>query len=173
MGNFYTNVTLPGASFDSVVDVMRSLNRDAHVDGDGKVVIVYDRLTDEQDTEILAALAERLATDTNGIAFAVLNHDDDILWFQLYRRDVLVAEYASEGGPRTAVRAMGRTLGCPSAALRLWYVLHRPYVFQIDRHEALNRIIGFPEATLLGFTYIDRGERTDDMSQGRIIRLSR
>lgn len=50
------------------------------------------------DTGILAALADDLSSSLDTRAFAVLNHDDDVLWFQLYDRGTLVAEYANRGG---------------------------------------------------------------------------
>jgi hypothetical protein len=173
VGNFYTSITLRGASADRVVQVMTDLGRDAYVFSDDRTVVVYDRESEEQDTEVLAALAERLATETSCVAFAVLDHDDDVLWFQLYDRDELVAEYCNRIGPRPRARAMARALGCASAWLKLWFVLRRPYVTQIYRHIAINDIAGFPEATILGYRYIDRGERTDDMAAGKLVKLPR
>lgn len=171
VGNFYTSITLRNAQFDSVVREMRALNRESYVYSDGSVSIVYDRETEKQDTTILAALAEHLADRLGTKAFAVLDHDDDVLWFQLYDGKDLVTEYCNQNGPTTDIRALARSLTDGRSRLRLWYILRRPYVFQVNRHIALNKLFGFPEASILGYEYIHRGERTDDMTGGQLVRV--
>lgn len=159
MGNFYTNVSLKNVSAPSVAAVMEALHRESYVLQTGADCIVYDRDSESQDTEVLAALAEHLATELDTVAFAVLNHDDDILWFQLYDRSELVAEYANQGGPRTKVGPLVKTLGAPSQLLRIRFELARPYVFQVDRHEKLVGLLGLPIAAVgSGFGYIQRDE---------------
>jgi hypothetical protein len=126
MGHFYTNVTVVGASASAAARELAALGREAYVADLGRTCVVYDRESEKQDTQVLAALAERLATRLDARAFAVLDHDDDLLWFQLYDRDALVAEYANRGGPRTDVRALCRVLGRPGAVLAVWLLLHGP-----------------------------------------------
>jgi hypothetical protein len=101
----------------------------------------------------------------------VLDHDDDILWFQVYHGSELVTEYCNRGGPRTKVRKLVEALG--GSALRVWWLLKRPYIAQIYRHAALSQVFGFPEECLLGYEYIHRGERTDDMNEGMLRHITR
>ncbi len=171
MGNFYTNITLQDSDAQAVAAEMEALNRESYVFSNGYICVVYDKESESQDTSILAALAETLATKRNTVAFAVLNHDDDVLWFQLYRRSELLTEYSSTGGPATNIRKLVDALG--GSALRVWWLLKRPFVFQIHRHQALNRIFRFPEASLLGYTYVHRGERTDDMNEATMLLQTR
>ena len=159
MGNFYTSVSLKNATAAAAASEMRSLNRDAYVLQAGLDVVVFDREADRQDTEVLAALAEHLATRLDTLSFAVLNHDDDVLWFQLYNRTELVTEYANRGGPRARVWALVTALASPKKCLPVWLTLHRPYLFQVFRHRRLVRQLGLPLASVgSGFDYIARGE---------------
>ena len=136
MGNFYTNITMVGAAAGAAASELEALGREAFVADLGQACVVYDRECEKQDTEVLAALAERLATRLDARAFAVLDHDDDLLGFQLYEGATLVAEYANRGGPRTGVRALCRALGRPGAALAVWLLLRRPFLFQVCRDAA-------------------------------------
>jgi hypothetical protein len=88
MGSFYTNITVLSAGGPAVVEELRGLGREALVADLGSACVVYDRECDEQDTAVLAALAGRLAERLPGTAFAVLNHDDDVL-FQIERHQRL------------------------------------------------------------------------------------
>lgn len=171
MGNFYTNITLRNVAMESVIAEMRELDRESYVYGGGGVSIVYDSETEKQDTSILSALAEHLATRLSTTAFAVLDHDDDLLWFQLFRQNELLAEYANVAGPPTNVTALATTLATKWSWFRLWFILRRPFIAQISRHVALNKVFGFPEACILGYEYLHRGERTDDMAKGQLVHI--
>jgi hypothetical protein len=171
MGNFYTNVSLPGVHRSIVADVLRELGRTAIVVQDGPHCVVYDRESDDQDASVLAALAEHLSIRLKSLAFAVLNHDDSILWFQLYRGDELVAEYANvPQAPRTRVRALCETLGARSR-FRVWWTLKRPYLFQVERHRRLTELLGLPSASVAaGFNYVSQGEIPDGIEPHHIER---
>lgn len=171
MGNFYTNITLTGAPAAAAVAELTALGREAWVADVGPGCVVYDRRCEDQDTEVLAALAEHLATRLSTRAFAVLNHDDDVLWFQLYDGADLVAEYANSGGPRTRVGALCRALGV-RGRLAVWWLLRRPFVFQVSRHARLARRLGLPDASVgYGFTYLERGERPSGLAADRLRRV--
>jgi len=174
MGNFYTNVSLRNATAVAAADAMRELNRDAFVVQCGNDAVVFDKETDDQDTEILAALAEHLAVNLNSTAFAVLNHDDDILWFQVYHGSELVAEYCNRGGPWTKVEALCGIWGANASRLSVWLALHRPYLFQVWRHEKLVRLLGLPIASVgSGYNYITRGELPYDTQTDQLIQVRR
>jgi hypothetical protein len=168
MGNFYTNITLARPAAAAVAE-LSTLGRDAYVADAGAHCVVYDRECDKQDTQILSALAEHLATRLDTRALAVLNHDDSILWLQLYAGAGLVAEYASRGGPRTDVRALCRTLGRAGDVVAVWLLLRLPFLFQVWRHARLVRRLGLPEAAVgFGFDYLARGEAPDGVTLRRV-----
>ena len=174
MGSFYTNITLMNATAFAAMREIVTLGRDAFVADVPPGCVVYDRHCETQDTEVLAALAERLASRLDALALAVLNHDDDVLWLQLYDRADLVTEYSNSGGPTTRVRALCRTLGRPSQAFPVWFLLHRPFVFQVSRHRRLVRRLGLAEAAVgFGFTYLERGESPPGLAQDRLVRVGR
>ena len=172
MGNFYTNITVRGAEPGRTVNVLRDLGREAYVVELNRYSVVFDRQCEDQDTHIVAALAEHLATKLKAIAFAVLNHDDDILWFQLYEQSELVAEYANRGGPRTNVRALCRVFGRPGEIVPLWLLLRRPFLFQVNRHQRLARRLGLPEASVgTGFNYLSRSELPAGVTLDQLIHV--
>lgn len=172
MGNFYTNITVLGHGATDCVKILNDLGRDAYVVEVNECSVVYDRECDEQKEEVLAALSEHFATCLDTITFGVLNHDDDILWFQLYDRSDLVAEYANRYGPRTNILALCRTLSKSRDFLTVWWLLHRPFLFQVSRHYRLVKHFGLPEASVSsGYTYISRGDTPIGVSEENIIRV--
>src|ERR1017187_6166492 len=92
MGNFYTNYTLRGPSQQSVAAALAGRSAIVTPAQDG-CVVVFDEESDEQNQEIIAELASRLSGELRCSLLAVLNHDDDILWYQLYLSGELVDEY--------------------------------------------------------------------------------
>ena len=46
--------------------------------------VVFDSQSDQQDEKIISALGQMLSGQLNCSMLAILNHDDDILWYQLY-----------------------------------------------------------------------------------------
>jgi hypothetical protein len=159
-GNFYTNISVHGIPTEQIFDIIRDLNRRAYVAAAGNGwSIIYDQECDRQDTHILSALADHLASRTGGTALAVLNHDDDVLWFQLFHGQELVSEYASSGGPRTRVADLCRILGHAAATPVVWSILRVPMILEIFRHRFLAKKLGLPLASVgSGFDYIARGE---------------
>jgi hypothetical protein len=175
MGNFYTNITVRGVKADRTVGVLRDLGREAYLVELNGDTIVFDRQSESQDTEILAALGEHLATKLEASAFAVLNHDDDLLWFQVYDHSELVAEYANRGGPRTNVHALCRVFNRPKDTkniIAVWLLLRRPFLFQVNRHRRLARRLGLPEASVgSGFDYLSRGEVPPGVTLDQVIHV--
>jgi hypothetical protein len=97
MGNFYTNYTLKGPSQPEVANLLAGRSAIVTPAGDGHVV-VFDEESDEQNPEVIAELASRLSGELQCPLLAVLNHDDDILWYQLYLNGDLKDEYDSTPG---------------------------------------------------------------------------
>lgn len=158
MGNFYTNYTIRGASQSAVVSALSG--RTAVVTPpDQDCVVVFDEESDEQDEEVLPALASRLSRECSAPVLVVLNHDDDILWFQLYRDGELADEYDScpdyfEGEADSLPKPAGGNAeqlcntfssGTPAEVekiLRTSSFDKDGYVFAVQRHEALCAALG-------------------------------
>lgn len=97
MGNFYANYTLKGATQSAVADALsgrRCIVTPAH----NGTVVVFDEDSDEQDQDLVSGFAAELSAGFNCPVFAVLNHDDDVLWCQLFINGVLEDEYDSAPG---------------------------------------------------------------------------
>lgn len=180
MGNFYVNYTLRGPGQSAVAAVLAG--RSAVVTpAQDNCVVVFDEESDEQNQEIIAELASQLSGKLRCPLLAVLNHDDDILWYQLYLSGELVDEYDSapgyfdtedeetamrgpEGGDAKklcaafetdAVAEVERSLRKPSAE-------DNGYVFAVERHDDLVGALGIPSFGV-GFSF--RSFSNDDMPE--------
>lgn len=80
MGNFYVNYTLRGPS---QADVAKALaGRRARVTPMHKnCVVAFDEASDSQNRNEIVKLAAKLSKKLKCAVLAVLNHDDDILWY--------------------------------------------------------------------------------------------
>src|SRR5579859_7809756 len=97
MGHFYVSYTLRGPDPKSVAAVLAG--RSAIVSpSQANGVVVFDKESDEQDDKIIAELSSWLSGQLTCPLLAVLNHDDDILWYQLYLNGDLMDEYNSTPG---------------------------------------------------------------------------
>ena len=97
MGNVYTNYTLRGASQQRVARALagrKAIVTTAQHD----CVVVFDEQSDEQNLEYISELATRLSREFSCSVLAVLNHDDDILWYRLYENGEMSDEYDSSPG---------------------------------------------------------------------------
>lgn len=99
MGNFYTNITLRGASHDRITRLLSAWGERAYVSPMlNECIVVYPASTESQDVGLLNALAARLSTEASCPALAVLNHDDDVLAYWLFVRGRLLDSYDSSPG---------------------------------------------------------------------------
>lgn len=190
MGNFYTNIVVANASQSAVARLLSELGRIAIVSPaiDGRVV-VYDQECDRQDVVALSSLAATLSKQLNCPAWAVLNHDDDILAYELYVDGALVDEYDStpdyfdpsqpsepKGGD--AAKLAG-AFGCAAASATIESALRRSsygdegYVVAAERHADLARALGIPpEVVCLGYNYLEAGAVPDGVSIEQFVRVS-
>jgi hypothetical protein len=97
MGNFYTNCTLRGVTQRAAADVLGG-RACVVTPVDKGTVVVFDEESDEQDRQVIASLAAELSGKLRCSLLVVMNHDDDVLWYQLYADGRLVDEYDSSPG---------------------------------------------------------------------------
>lgn len=177
MGNFYTNITLRTNDQDSVVDYLNRASRSAFVSPVYQgYVCVFDEVCDSQDDREISALSSALSKRLKCPAIAVLNHDDDIFWYQVYDNGVLVDSYDScpgyfagaiSGGPGGSKRPVG---GNPAKLCQLFVtpedrqeeiraILSGPATFAVERHMALFETLGLPTFSVgAGYNYIEEGD---------------
>lgn len=96
MGNFYTNFTVMGCEAEAVVSLAQELRREAFIIDAGRGdVILYDAICDDQDTEEIVRLGEKLSSKLALPILAALNHDDDHLLLWIFYGGKQVAFYDS------------------------------------------------------------------------------
>ena len=152
MGNFYTNVTSRGPAQSDLAGLLRSLGRSAFLTPTtGGFTVICDRECENQDTDLLASLALTVSSHLDCPAWAVLNHDDDVLWYQLFDRGNLADAYISsrewwedpsEPPPQGNSEILCTLMGNPGDQAQVKKILARSsgvlgYLFEIRRHEEL------------------------------------
>lgn len=176
MGNFYTNITLRGSSQDEIAEYLTEQNRAAYVSPTvNNCTVVYDEECESQDADILADLASSLSRRFKCPALAVLNHDDDILWYKLFEAGQLTDEYDScpdyfgadagelsmpEGGD---ARKLCSAFDAEQNQSEVERILRAPnpdaYLFAFERHEDLAKALGIPTFSVgCGYNYIQEDE---------------
>lgn len=176
MGNFYTNIILRGSSQESIAEYLDRQNRNAYVSPTvNGCTVVYDEQCESQDTPILEGLAANLSKQFVCPALAILNHDDDILWYKLYDSGQFVDEYDSSpsyfdtsateiAAPKGGVaQVLCRVFKAENNLAEVEKILRAPqpdrYVFAIERHEELARALGIPNFSVgCGYNYIQEDE---------------
>lgn len=187
MGNFYTNYTLKGPSQRTVAAALAG--RSAIVTpAQGGCVVVFDEQSDDQDSEVIAELASRLSQELRCPVLAVLNHDDDIFWYQLYLSGELTDQYDSSPGyfdPEAEPSApeggdaqqLCNVFGVTSV-VEVERILRRSsfgedgYTFAFERHSDLARALGIPSYGVgAGFRYVSSGEFPEGLEEENLIRV--
>jgi len=191
MGNFYASYTLRGPGQQSIATALAG--RSAFVTSAHKgCVVVFDEESDGQNGEIIAELASRLSGQFRCPLLAVMNHDDSILWYQLYLSGELVDEYNSAPGyfeTEDEEAAMAGPEGgdagklCAAfgsdAVAEVEAILRKPgadtdgYVFAVERHGDLAGALGIPSFGVgAGFGTISSGELPDELDESALARTS-
>src|SRR6185312_2270692 len=83
MGNFYVNYTIRDVTQVELAAVMAGRRAIVSPESNGEVV-VFDKASDRQDQKQITWLGAKLSGDLRRAVLRVLNHDDDILWYQLH-----------------------------------------------------------------------------------------
>ena len=174
MGNFYTNLVVRGPSQQAVANELKGRNALLSPPLDGYIV-VFDEQCEKQDPEVVARLAARLSKAFSCPVLASMNHDDDVLWLQLYSDGRLVDEYNSSpsyfdpkakpsdpkgGDARVLCAAFASTNADQvESVLRKSSFTDNGYAFAIERHADLAGALGLPRCVAGGgFQYITEGE---------------
>ena len=184
MGNFYTNYTLRGPSQQSVANVLAGRSAIVTPAQDG-CVVVFDEESDEQNSEVIAELAAKLSGNLNCPLLAVLNHDDDIFWYQFYLNGELLDEYnsspnyfgESEEGPETSAPAGGDAKKLCSAfeaksVAKVEHILRDKdgYTFAVERHADLVDALGIPSFGVGAcFENFSGGELPEELSADDLV----
>lgn len=186
MGNFYTNFTLRGPSQKAVATALSGRAVFVTREHNG-CVVVFDEQSDNQDTQVIAELGSDLSCKFNCPVFAVLNHDDDILWYLLYEGGHLVDEYDSTPGyfdpnaepspPKGGdAGKLCRAFGV-NAVMDVDRILHTStfeddgYAFAFERHADLARALGLPSFVAGGgFRGISEGELPEGLDESDLLR---
>lgn len=187
MGNFYTNYTLRSPSPQAIVSALAGRSAIVTPAQDG-CVVVFDEESEEQDTEIISRLASRLSSDLQCTVLAVLNHDDDIFWYQLHQSGELADEYDSSPGyfdeeeePSAPAGGDAQKLCSAfgsSAVAEVESILRKSsfdedgYTFEFERHTDLVRALGIPSFGVgAGFEYVSRGELPEGLDEDSLVRM--
>ena len=187
MGNFYVNYTVRGPSQRAVADALAG--RSAIITpAKNSCVVVFDQQSDDQDMEVIAGLASDLSGELRCPVLAILNHDDDILWYQLHDKGELVDEYDSSPGyfdsdaePTGPSGGDARKLCTAFASanvadvesiLRKSSLDEDGYAFAIERHSGLVSALGMPPfAVGGGYGYISDGELPEGLAESDLIKV--
>lgn len=159
MGNFYANVTLRGPAQTQIAGACEALELKAFVSPtvDG-LTVVCDQISDAQGDN-WAVSARNLSIHLNCPALAALNHDDDVLVYELYLNGRLADEYNCQpgyfedseeesapigGDPQLLCKAFGMP-GDPREVARVLRAEGTgEFPFAVDRHGALLKALGCP-----------------------------
>lgn len=171
VGNFYTNITLRTTDQDAVVDYLNRAGRTTFVSPVFQgYVCVFDEVCDSQDDREISGLTKALSARLKCAAISVLNHDDDIFWYQVYENGEVVDSYDScpgyFAGGGASLKPSG---GTPEVLCRVFAasgreedlksILTGPATFAVERHMAMFETLGLPTFSVgAGYTYIEEGD---------------
>jgi hypothetical protein len=188
MGNFYTNYTLRGPSQEAVAKALAGRSAIVTREQDG-CLVVFDEQSDEQDQAAISDLASRLSQEFGCPVLAVLNHDDDIFWYQLYLAGQLADEYDSSPGyfdPSAEPSAPaggdaqklcsafgGNDVAKVESVLRKSSFDEGGYTFAVERHTDLAVALGIPLFGVgAGFRYVADRELPEGLAEDDLVRVT-
>jgi len=91
MGHFYVNITTRKAPAGEIVNFLKAKGLTAFViGGPGDYCTIYEEGCDAQDTDYLSSLLNEISSRFSCPAVGIINHDDDILAYELWANGVIV-----------------------------------------------------------------------------------
>ncbi len=173
MGNFYTSFTILTADHDRVVEAMKGRKSAISACMNG-FTVVWDAECEKQDDKVISAVGLRLSKALSAPVLAVLNHDDDILWYWLFSPEGKLDEYNSAPGyfegdelpPRGGDAFLLVRTMAPSASVQSVDTIlqNRGYVFAFERHADLLAALSMPPFAATGYKHISRGDVPDGLT---------
>lgn len=177
MGSFYTSHMVRGPSQAEVLAFLRG--RPAYVSqSQNGVVTVLDQACESQNGAALSAVASGLSEHFRCAVLAVLNHDDDVLYFELYANGGKTDEYnsapayfddeADDDEPRGGDAARLAAAFGASDVERIEAVLRSAeYVFAFQRHLDLGEALCFPPCSIgIGYRGLAGGDLPPECPEG-------
>lgn len=189
MGNFYVTFSVKHADAQAVADVLRAGKRSAYVAPPARgYVVVYDEDSDSQNAEAVARVGKLLSRKLEAPVLAVMNHDDDVLYYWLFEGGKEVDGYDScpdyfgedededepPGDTGGDAETLCRVLGVPEAVRKVDAILHgeESSPFAVMRHAALAEALGLPKASVgMGFRYVENGELPEGVTKDQLLRV--
>ena len=187
MGNFYANYTIKGASPQAVIDAFSARTGFVAPEDNG-CIVVYDEQTDMMNAPH-EAIAAKISGTLGCVVLGVGNHDDDVLFYQLFENGEKTDEYNSypdyfdagdedSGGPSGGLaEILCRAFGSSETA-RIADILgftgsgsgDDRYLFAVDRHPDLVKALGACEyAVGFGYRYVSGGEYPPTLGAGDFV----
>jgi hypothetical protein len=170
LGNFYVNFSIKTVDGRHVAELLRGRRAFITTPVAGWT-LAGDEIADMQHGPTIEELSELLSRQLHTYAFTVLDHDDDILVYWLYKNGDQIDYYDSnphyfDGGDTLPSPSGGQAEKLcaafgSTAVAEVEKILGEPdgYVFAYERHLDLMKALGFPDVTVgLGYTYVSNGE---------------
>jgi hypothetical protein len=164
MGAFYVNYTVRVTDQKSAVKALAGKKAFVSPEQNGSVV-TCEQESDKQDEKTIAKLATELSRRLHCTVFAVLLHDSDILWYQLYLDGKLSDQYNSTpdywsakpepSGPAGGdAKQLCAAFACTEVAAveRILRATWQTYPDAMSRHADLVQALGLPDFAV-GFGY--------------------
>ncbi len=171
------NYTVKGADQNSIARALTGRKAFVSPERNG-YIFVFDEESDNQDQRAIGKLAEQLSASLKSTILTVLNHDSDILWYQLYEGGTLIDEYNStpdywssksepappEGGDAKRLCASFNCNDVPEVE-RILRLSWKEYPDATIRHADLFRALDLPGLAVgYGFGAIAHGHLPEGLS---------
>lgn len=187
MGNFYVNITTRKAKTEDILNYLKANELSAYlIEGPEEYCTIYEEICDDQETGHISNLLKEISQEFNCSAIGMLNHDDDILAYELWSNGKKVDEYDScpgyfsgdddrfdpEGGDAKLLSDLMGNGGNVEAIEKILKATgDEGYVFAVERHDALAKAVGLPNHSVgYGFRYISGGDIPQDIKEENILK---
>ena len=181
MGAFYGNITLKGPSQREIAQALQG-RRAVVAPSFGAYTVAFDSICDDQDTDAIQALTARISGEMLCTALAVIVHDDDVLWYSLYRDGELADCYNSRpnyfdsesdgpaAGPKGGIASQLSSIFGVDKEEEVETVLRKEYVFETERHKDLVKLLALPTIAVgHALASFERGEHPEGLSAGQML----